>query len=156
VSGEFLAGLARAAGVKVHVLRPFSGYGSDQSADYPFPSMIDRALSRADPFDVWGDGSAVRDFVHIDDVVATVLAAVDRDIPGPLNIGNGRATSMAELAGLITGIAGYTPRFQFHPDRPAGPAWRVADTKLSHAVYRPTVTLEDGIHRALKERPWAK
>ncbi|MDE3097771.1 MAG: NAD-dependent epimerase/dehydratase family protein, partial [Chloroflexota bacterium] len=72
--GERLAVEVRAAGVPVTVVRPFSGYGADQDGCYPFPAMIARALARKSPFDVWGDGRQVRDFVHVDDICAAVLA----------------------------------------------------------------------------------
>jgi nucleoside-diphosphate-sugar epimerase len=97
LSGEMLASYARAEGLKVTVLRPFSGYGSDQALDYPFPSFIERAKRKADPFEVWGRGTQVRDFVHIDDVVEATFAAVINDVK-TMNICSGRPTSFIELA----------------------------------------------------------
>ncbi len=47
ITGEMLAGYARAEGVKVHVFRPFSGYGDDQDLCYPFPAFVGRAVARA-------------------------------------------------------------------------------------------------------------
>ena len=54
--GELQVRELRKLGHKVLVVRPFSGYGMDQSLNYPFPSFIDRAKRRVPIFDVWGDG----------------------------------------------------------------------------------------------------
>lgn len=150
LTGEVLASHVRAAGVPVTVLRPFSGYGPDQDLDYPFPSFIDRALRRADPFEVWGTGTQVRDWVHIDDVVAATLRCIDSDIDGPLNIGWGRATSFLDLAHLVTSVAGYSPRILTRPDAPAGVEYRVCNPTRLREVYQPTITLEQGIAQALE------
>lgn len=80
LSGEMLASYARAEGIRVSVLRPFSGYGSDQSLDYPFPSFIKRAKENAKPFDVWGRGTQVRDFIHIEDVVKATFEAITNNV----------------------------------------------------------------------------
>ena len=54
LTGEMLARDARRAGLDVLVVRPFSGYGSDQDMCYPFPAIMQRALRKEDPFVVWG------------------------------------------------------------------------------------------------------
>jgi nucleoside-diphosphate-sugar epimerase len=153
LTGEYLAVLAREAGVPVTVVRPFSGYGEDQPADYPFPAFIDRALRRAAPFTIWGDGRQVRDWIHADDIVAATLALCEAGADGPVNLGWGLPVSMTELAALICDAAGYRePVLDLLPDAPHGVAWRVADITRMSAYYQPQVTLADGIARALKRR----
>lgn len=151
--GERLAAAYRAQGGAVTVVRPFSGYGEDQSADFPFGAFRDRALRREDPFTVWGDGTQVRDWVHVDDLVDAVLAAVEQGVDGPLNIATGIGTSMAELAAMFCAEADYMPRFEFHPEKPAGVAYRVGDPTLLNEVYTPKVTIAEGVKRALARRP---
>jgi nucleoside-diphosphate-sugar epimerase len=151
--GERLAAAYRAQGGAVTVVRPFSGYGEDQSNDFPFGAFRDRALAREDPFTVWGDGTQVRDWVHVDDVVGAVLAAVDAEVDGPLNIATGIGTSMAELAAMFCAEAGYDPRFEFLTDRPAGVAYRVGDPTRLNEVYVPRVSLAEGVKRALAAPP---
>jgi len=85
----------------------------------------------------------------VDDVVGAVLAAVDQDIPGPVNIGTGRPTSFRELAGLVCKEAGYSPEIKFLPDAPRGVAYRVCDPSKMLSFYTPKTTLESGIRRAL-------
>lgn len=149
VVGEQLAQVAEAEGCRVHTFRPFSGYGKDQDDCYPFPAFIARAKRRDDPFEVWGDGSSTRDWIHVDDVVGATLAAVDQDVTGPVNLGWGRATSFDQLAGYVTQAAGYSPRIKHLPAAPQGVHHRVCDPKRMLAYYNPQVTLEEGIRRAL-------
>lgn len=149
LTGEMLACHARDQGVIVHVLRPFSGYGETQDVSYPFAAFIERAKRRADPFDIWGDGNQARDFIHLSDIINAVKAAVDTDTQQPINIGWGRPTSFNTLAAMVTHAAGYDPKFRYHPTKPTGPQWRVADTTRMTKLYVPRVTLEEGIARSL-------
>lgn len=153
LTGERLAAAYRAQGGAVTIVRPFSGYGEDQSSLFPFGAFRDRARRREDPFTVWGDGTQVRDWVHVDDVVGAVLAAVDKGVDGPVNIATGVGTSMAGLAAMFAAEAGYSPRFEYLHDRPTGVAYRVGDPTLLNEVYTPQVTLAEGVKRALAERP---
>jgi nucleoside-diphosphate-sugar epimerase len=149
MTGERMAQAARDAGVAVHVVRPFSGYGEDQGEDWPFGAFIARARRREDPFIIWGDGNQVRDWIHIDDIVNATLAAVDEDVPGPVNLCTGRDTSFNELAALVCGQAGYEPTLKHILDAPQGVAYRVGDPTKLNSFYTPKVALEDGIARAL-------
>lgn len=149
LTGEILAKHARNAGLDVLVVRPFSGYGEDQDLDYPFPSFIARAKRHADPFDVWGDGTQLRDFIHIDDVVGATLAAVEAHVTDPINLGTGIATSFNELARLVCEVEGYTPTIHHIPSAPTGVWRRVADPFRMKQIYTPAIGLLDGIERAL-------
>ena len=150
LSGEMLASYARNEGLKVTVLRPFSGYGADQALDYPFPSFIERAKRKADPFEVWGRGTQVRDFVHIDDVVGATFAAVINDV-AVMNICSGRPTSFIELAEMVMLQAGYLAPIKTNLDAPVGVEYRVGDPSRMLAVYEPKISLEEGIALALAE-----
>lgn len=147
--GETLMRHLERAGVRTHVFRPFSGWGADQDFAYPMPSFLDRARRREDPFVVWGDGQQVRDWVHVEDVVGAVMAAVDQDVRGPLNIGSGVPVRFDELAAMVCAAAGYSPTIQHLPDAPAGVRHRVCSPTRMLEVYRPRITLEDGIRQAL-------
>jgi nucleoside-diphosphate-sugar epimerase len=149
LTGERMATSARRAGVPVTVVRPFSGYGEDQAIDWPFGAFIGRAKRQADPFEIWGDGEQVRDWIHIDDVVAGALAVVESGTEDPVSLCTGRGVSMLELAQIVTGLAGYRPRIAPRPDRPAGSSYRVGDPSRMLKYYTPQVSLEEGIKRAL-------
>jgi nucleoside-diphosphate-sugar epimerase len=152
LTGEALAGILRTQGVPVTVVRPFSGYGTDQAPAFPFGAFVERTLARADPFEVWGDGNQTRDFIHVTDLVAAALAACDQQVDGPLNLCTGRPTSLATLAGMICTFAGHDPRFEFRTDQPTGVRRRVGDPTRMAAIYQPQVSLEAGIRQALHHR----
>lgn len=147
LTGEYLAQFLTES--NVFIFRPFSGYGSDQDTDYPFPSFIDRALRREDPFVIWGDGNQVRDFIHIDDVVQAVLHHVSEKFTGTFNLCSGIGTSFNELAKMICDQAGYSPKFEHVLDAPKGVEYRVGDPTQSHQIYVPAMDLASGIAEAL-------
>lgn len=135
LTGERLATEAQAEGLRVHVFRPFSGWGSDQSLNYPVPSFLDRARRRVPRFDVWGSGDQVRDFVHVRDIITTALTAVEQDYPGPLNICSGTGTSFNQLADIVCRAAGYEPVIRHLPTKPVGVHYRVGDPTEMMKVY---------------------
>lgn len=148
--GERLSEMANEAGVPTYVFRPFSGYcGLTQSLSYPFPSFADRARWRCSPFQIWGDGQGVRDWIHIDDVVAGILACLDVDARGPINLCTGIPTTFDDLAKMFCAEAGYSPEFEHVLDAPRGVKYRVGDPTKLHEVYAPKISVEQGIAEAL-------
>jgi nucleoside-diphosphate-sugar epimerase len=155
LTGERLAANARAQGVTVSVVRPFSGYGSTQSRDYPFTAILERAENGDNT--VWGPPGQTRDWIHIDDVVKGALAVADLDAAvlgwcGPVNLCTGVPTEMGALSLKIQEIAGVRgPRIvNYLEDKPTGVMYRVGDpTKMLRYYYTPQISLEEGIHRAL-------
>lgn len=150
LTGEYLAQFVTDS--NLYIFRPFSGYGSDQDSDYPFPSFIDRALAKADPFEIWGDGEQVRDFIHIDDIVQAVLWHVQTEYTGTFNLCSGIATSFNDLAKMICEEVGYTPEFNHVLAAPVGVTYRVGNPYLSHQYFMPRISLREGIKKALGER----
>lgn len=148
LTGEYLSQFVTKT--KMHIFRPFSGYGETQALDYPFPSFIKRGQDKADPFDVWGDGNQVRDFIHIDDIVDAMDAAIKQDVQGPINLGNARATSFNELAVEVMKQAGYSAPINHLTAEPVGVSYRVCDNKKLLSFYQPRISLEEGIQRALR------
>ena len=144
--GEYLASFVD----NVHIFRPFSGYGTDQDLNYPFPMYVKRALEKADPFEVWGPGTQTRDFIHIEDIVNAVMTAVNQGITGPTNLGWGRSTSFLELAQMCMDAVGYKGEIVTRPEKPVGCMHRVSDNTKLLSFYTPKITLEEGIDRAVK------
>lgn len=144
LTGEYLARFAvENYGMDVVVYRPFSGYGEDQSFDYPFPSIIGRVMNGHDTVTVWGSGQQARDFIYVEDVIDCVFATMNKLPPGSvLNIGSGVATDFLGLAWM----AG-AKNVVSDPSKPEGVFWRVADTTKMKEYYQPVVSLEEGIER---------
>lgn len=149
VTGEMLAAQLRRVGVPVTVVRPFSGYGEDQDETYPFRAILERVRRREDPLEVWGTGDQVRDWIHVDDVVAGALAIAEAGTEEPVNLCTGWPTTFRELARVMATVAGYDPQIKPLPGRPAGVMYRVGDPERMRRLYRPRVRLEDGVLRAL-------
>jgi len=154
LSGEYLAHFARQYGLKVYVFRPFSGYGETQDLDYPFPSFIKRVLDQVDEFEIWGDGTQVRDFIHIEDVVEATMKAVELDIEGPINLGSGVATSFVDLAEQVFKMAQWRPKndIKLRTDKPVGVMYRCSDSSKMLSFYTPKISLEEGIKRSLNKK----
>lgn len=148
LTGELLAEQAAEAGLPVHVVRPFSGYGADQSQHFPFPAIVDRA--RRGDLTVWGPPGQTRDWIHISDVVAGALAVVDADERRPVNLCTGRGVEMGHLALLVAEQAGLKPSdVTYLEDKPTGVHYRVGSPLRMNEHYTATVSIEEGVRRAL-------
>ena len=143
--GEYLASFVD----NVYIFRPFSGYGSDQDLNYPFPMYVKRAIEKQDPFEVWGNGKQTRDFIHINDIVDAVITSLDNTPNGPINLGTGVATSFLELAQMSMDAVGYKGKIVTRPDKPVGCMHRVSDNSKMLSFYTPKISLEQGIWKAV-------
>ena len=102
---------ARERGLRGVALRFFNVYGPRQDPQGPYAGVIARFFDRArrgEPLEIFGDGGQTRDFIFVGDVVAAILAAIDR---GPIdgsavNLGSGVETSIVALARAVIAAAG--------------------------------------------------
>ncbi|WP_346621255.1 UDP-glucose 4-epimerase GalE [Blastococcus montanus] len=142
--GELLTrDAARAGVVRVANLRYFNvaGAGADDLGDPQTNNLLtivlDR-LSRGEPVDVFGtdydtpDGSCVRDFVHVDDLIDAHLAALDHlrtDDRGydTFNVGTGSGASVLDVLRAVEDVTGRPLAVRQAPRRPGDPATVVAD-----------------------------
>lgn len=112
----------RVHGIPTTGLRFFNVYGPRQDPRSPYSGVIsifcDRLL-RGAPVDVFGDGEQTRDFVFVRDVVAALLAAMDRCAaePSVLNVCTGRPVSVLGLIATLASLGGRAPEIRFHPPR---------------------------------------
>lgn len=156
LTGELMAKTAAMTGVAVTVLRPFSGYGEDQSEDFPFGAIVERARRRDDPLTVLGTGNETRDWVHVDDIVETMGRLYKGQVTGTFNVCTGIGTSMVGLACMAAVQVGYIPVVGPLPstEQPTGVRpgvlWRIGGTGELHAYYYPRVSLAEGIRRRLE------
>jgi UDP-glucose 4-epimerase len=154
----YLAALHERNGLQSVSLRYFNAYGP-----YQHPSMVvPRFLAGAragEPLVIIGDGSQIRDFVHIDDVVeATIRAGVAVEGCAVLNVAGGEACSVTELARRVIAATG-SPSDIVH--RPVPPerrgleiGRRVGDASLLRRLtgFRPAIGLDEGLARTLTGR----
>jgi len=96
-------------GVQVTALRIFTVYGPRQRPTMAISKFLDLA-GRGLSLPMYGDGTSMRDYTWIHDVVAGFMAAVDRPLPyGLFNIGTGRPVQLAELIAMVGQVVGKTP-----------------------------------------------
>lgn len=154
LTGEYLSKIAASRyGLKVAVIRPFSGYGEYQEPVYPVPAIAMRAAAKYDPLYVWGTGEQARDFVHIEDCIEAMERAIMIIEDGSaVNIGTGVATSFLELAAEMADIVGYTPEVTGLAGKPVGVARRYCDP--SHMKkkldFYPKISLREGMTRVIE------
>jgi len=150
LTGEYLLQFLNRENIKTYVFRPFTGYGTDQDLDYPFPSYIKRAKEKADPFDIWGDGNQVRDFIHMQDIINAVDTAIANEVEGPVNLGWGIATNFNDLCDMVCKQQKYSPKINRIITAPVGVQYRVCDPTKMLSFYKPKISLEEGIAKALR------
>lgn len=135
----------------IHVFRPFSCYGEDQSLDYPFSSFVRRIKDKVSEFECWGDGNQVRDWIHNDDLVDAIMLAVSSK-PGPtVNLATGRGVSMNEIIQMMMDISGHHVPIKHLLDKPVGVRYRVGSTARLNQFFTPKITLEEGIRRCFEQ-----
>ena len=80
------------------------------------------------PFEIWGDGKQVRDFIYVDDVVEGLLKVVEKNPTATqYNVATGKGTTITELVQTITDIYGYVPEFKYALDKPTMIPIRLVD-----------------------------
>lgn len=138
-------------GVPVVILRPFSGYGPDQSTDYPFPAILGRAMRREDPLTVWG-GHQTRDWLYIDDLIDAIMCGIMQFPRGiPIEIGTGVGTRLRDLAMRIANEVGYEPKIE-SVDKTVSSHSRIAEPRMANSCgWEAKVGLLEGIKRCINE-----
>ncbi|MBM3417562.1 MAG: NAD-dependent epimerase/dehydratase family protein [Bacteroidetes bacterium] len=154
LTGEYLSRIAyKNYGLKVAVVRPFSGYGEWQEPVYPAPAIALRAAAMHNPLFVWGTGEQSRDFVHIDDCIRCIELAIENIEDGTaVNIGSGIATSFLQLAALMAKIVGYNPKIVGRSGKPVGVASRYSDPSFTYEKlgFKTEISIEEGMSRVIE------
>lgn len=140
-------------GMKLTGLRFFTVYGPWGRPDMAYYSFA-KAIAAGTPITVYDEGRLKRDFTYIDDIVAGVLACLDRppaDGQPPLlfNIGNNRGELVSDLVSLLEQHLGRKAVVQNAPRPVADVVETCADLTAieAHAGYRPTTPLSAGVPR---------
>tara|TARA_A100001515_G_scaffold139778_1_gene134758 strand:+ start:2510 stop:3487 length:978 start_codon:yes stop_codon:yes gene_type:complete len=140
----------------VRILRPSNVYGpfddfNPQSAQV-IPSLITRVLRGENPLRVWGDGSAIRDFVYSDDVAFWILEAM-RDAPPcvPINLGSGVGYSIKEVAETICDVYSDHINIEWDTSKPSGDPIRIMNMDRAKELinFSNKTSLREGISRTI-------
>jgi len=137
----------RLYGVAVTCLRMFTVYGPRQRPGTAVREVADRLAGGA-RVPCFGDGTSTRDYVHVDDVVAALVAALDAALPYEvINVGSGRATPLAGLIELVAAAMGATARVEALPEQPGDVTSVCADVAKAGRLlgWHAGVALESGL-----------
>jgi len=139
---------------KISIVRPANVYGPydnfDPNSAMVIPSLIYRALSGENPLVVWGDGSAIRDFIHAKDVARGMILVMEKGYNLPVNLGSGASVSVRNIAEII---AENIPSLKLEWDitKPSGDVKRLMDTTRAESIgIKPEISLREGISETIK------
>ena len=143
----------RSHGVDVRIVRIFNTYGERMRPldGRVVSNFIVQALA-GKPLTVYGDGSQTRSFCYVDDEVRGLLALLDSDYVGPVNIGNPDEFTVLELAEIVLEVTGSSSEIVFESLPVDDPAQRRPDITLAREVlgWEPTVDVRTGVARTAK------
>lgn len=129
------------------------GDNFDLATSHVLPALIhrfhDAKESGADSVTLWGDGSALREFLYSDDLAEASMFLLDNyDEPGPINVGFGEEISIKDLAELIGEIVGFSGDIKWDNSKPNGTPRKFLDsTRIRDLGWTPKVGLVEGIKR---------
>ena len=115
------------------------------------PALIhrihDAKINQSKEVEIWGDGSPLREFLHVSDLARACLILLDHyDESAAINIGSGHEISIEQLAKLISKVIDYSGEITFDKSRPNGTPRKLLDSsKIAKLGWSPQVNLEDGI-----------
>jgi nucleoside-diphosphate-sugar epimerase len=112
------------------------------------PAAICRKVAEVEDggtIEVWGDGSAVRSFIYVGDMVEGIFTLVQSDLEGPVNIGSPEYVTINELVSTVAEVAGKRVHVR-HVDGPVGVQSRnFSNARIYSIGWRPKVSLREGI-----------
>ncbi len=151
-SEEWVAGFA-AKGLRAAVVRPAQFYGSGPAsrANQPFlAAAFERAREGEDIF-IYGGNDALRNFVHLDDVVEVIARIVRRRLVGTYDVVAPKNVRLSEVAHAAIAAFGSASTVRFLPDKPdiADNPFTPDDTLATALGYVPRISIEEGMRMAV-------
>ena len=142
----------RRHGLEVRIARIFNTYGPGMRADdgRVVSNFVTQAL-RGEPLTVYGDGSQTRSLCYVDDLAAGLIALLDSDYTGPVNLGSDDERTVLEVAQLVLELSGSTSGIVFTPRPADDPSIRCPDiTRARRELgWVPTTPFRDGLARTI-------
>jgi GDP-L-fucose synthase len=127
------------------------GDNFDLQTSHVLPALIRRfheaKESGAPSVTLWGTGSPRREFLHVDDLATACLRLLDvYDDPEHVNVGVGEDVTIAELAGLIADVVGYSGELEWDSSKPDGTPRKLLDVQRMRSLgWEPVIGLREGI-----------
>lgn len=143
--------LRRERGLLYHSLMPTNLYGPGDNYDiaggHVLPTLIRKFETMKDVVPLWGTGSAIREFLHVDDLASACLFALSLDEPPDLmNVGSGEEVTIRELAEAVREATGSTAQITWDSSKPDGTPRKLCDTSLIRSLgWKPRISLREGL-----------
>ena len=142
----------REVNLDIRILRIFNTYGPrmDPEDGRVVSNFVVQALQNK-PISIYGDGTQTRSFCYVSDEVAGILALLDSDVSGPVNVGNDTEFTMLDLAELVIELTGSSSEVVFEPLPENDPTQRRPDLTVARRDlgWEPTTGLRDGLARTI-------
>ncbi len=138
--------------IKAASCRYFTVYGPRGVENHAVIAMIARAFIGQDPFEVWGDGTQIRNWTYIDDIVSgTIRAAEKIDDGTPVNLGTMERIRVLDAVNMVMEMTGHKGQVKLLTGMPTGPLNRVADNARARQLmdWEPQVMFRDGLKRTI-------
>jgi len=143
-------------GMKIGILRPINIYGPfdkfDDEKSNVLPALIKRALKKEKPFTVWGDGSAVRDFIYVDDLIDDLLDVLDKYcVCEPVNVGSGEKITIKKAVNVVLDVCGHKVKPIYDETKPTGIPYRMLNLKKFESLFgkKKRVSFREGIAKTV-------
>ena len=115
-------------------------------------AMIGRAFLKQDPFEVWGDGTQVRNWTYVGDIVTGLILAAEKIEDGTaVNLGTQERIRVIDAVQEILKYTGHSAEIKLLTHMPTGPLNRVASNELAKDLmgWEPQVKFVDGLHKSI-------
>lgn len=115
------------------------GDNYDLETSHVLPALLRKAheakINNADALVIWGTGTPLREFLHVDDLAAALVYLLrNYSGPMPINVGSGEELTIADLARLVCKTVGFEGPLTFDPSRPDGTPRKLANLSRLHAL----------------------
>lgn len=142
----------RTYGMKAVSCRFFTVYGERGVENHAVIAMIARAFVGQNPFEVWGDGTQLRNWTYVGDTVAGMILCAERIEDGTaINLGTMERTRVIDAVEEVLRYTGHKAEIKFLKNMPTGPMNRVASNELGKQMlsWEPKTMFLDGLHRTI-------
>jgi len=135
-------------------LMPTNLYGINDNFDletsHVLPALIRKChegKSYQHPITLWGDGTPMREFLHVDDLAEACYTCMEKyDEESHINVGTGEDVTIKELVETIADVVGFTGGFNWDTNKPNGTLRKVMNVdRIKSLGWKPKINLREGI-----------
>jgi nucleoside-diphosphate-sugar epimerase len=146
----------RRSGMKVRIARFENCHGPEGTwtgGREKAPAAICRKVAEAEDggtIEVWGDGTAIRVFTYVDDLVVGIYALMQSDLEGPVNLGSDERVTVADLVRTVIEVSGKRLNVKYVPGPVGVHARNFSKARMKSLGWEAKVSLRDGIARTYR------